>query len=60
MKITVLVCEIIKKKKNSGLAMENIRTELRNILFQDIKITFAMTSVAFILKKKIYKLIVFI
>ena len=60
MKITVLVCEIIKKKNNSGLAMENIRTELRNILFQDIKITFAMTSVAFILKKKIYKLIVFI
>ena len=39
--------------------MENIRTELHNILFQDIKITFAMTSVAVILKKKIYKLIVF-
>ena len=59
MKVTVLVCEIIFKK-NSGLAMENIRTELHNILFQDIKITFAMISVAFILKKKIYKLIVFI
>ena len=40
--------------------MENIRTELHNILFQDIKITFAMTSVAVILKKKIYKLIVFL
>ena len=59
MKITVLVCEIIFKK-NSGLTVENITTELHNILFQDIKITFAMTSVAFILKKKIYRLIVFI
>ena len=39
--------------------MENFKTELHNILFQDIKITFAMTSVAFISKKKIYKLIVF-
>ena len=45
---------------STRVAMENIRTELHNILFQDIKITFAMTSVAFILKKKIYKSIVFI
>ena len=43
MKITVLICEIIFKK--SGLAMENIRTELHYILFQDIKITFAMTYI---------------
>ena len=40
--------------------MGTIRIELHNILFQDIKMNFAMTSVAFILKKKVYKLIVFI
>ena len=40
--------------------METIIIEHTTFYFKILKLTFATTSVAFILKKKVYKLIVFI